>query len=113
MAVIDRETADHYLWQGDCDGWRLLDRADMAVIAEKMPPGRAETRHYHETARQLFYVLSGSLAIDLGGTLFHLNAGQALQIPPGRRHQVANDGTEAAEFLVISVPSTRDDRIEV
>jgi mannose-6-phosphate isomerase-like protein (cupin superfamily) len=113
MAVIDRERAEHYLWQGDCDGWRLLDRDDMAVIAERMPPDRAEARHYHQRARQLIYLIAGRLSIDLGGTLFELGPGQALQVPPGRRHEVTNPGPDVAEFLIFSAPSTRDDRIEV
>jgi len=113
MAVIDRETAEHYLWQGDCDGWRLVDREDMAVIAERMPPGRGEARHFHAVARQVFYVLSGQLVIDLGGVEQALGPGQALLIPPGRRHQVRNDGPDPTEFLVISVPTTRGDRVEL
>nr|WP_253261214.1 MULTISPECIES: cupin domain-containing protein [unclassified Roseobacter] len=77
-----------------------------------MPPGRAETRHHHTTARQVFFCLSGALEIELDGVDHHLTLGEALPVPAKAVHQVRNPGAEAAEFLVISAPSTRADRIE-
>lgn len=112
MTKTSRATAPHYFWQGDCEGWRLLDAPDLSVIHERMPPGRAETRHHHTTARQVFFCLSGALEIELDGVDHHLTSGEALPVPAKAVHQVRNPGPEAAEFLVISAPSTRADRIE-
>ncbi len=108
--VTRRERAEHYVWGDGCDGWRLLDRPDLSVIEERMPSGAAEVRHVHQAARQMFYVLSGQLTIDSDGTPFVLDAGDALEMPPAVPHQVRNDGTIDAVFLVISAPTTRGDR---
>lgn len=113
MDPVDTTTADHYRWGDDCDGWRLLDRDDLSVIEERVPPGAAETRHRHETARQLFFVLTGEATMEIAGEACRLRARQAVEVPPGTPHQFRNDSDASIEFLVISAPTTRDDRVPV
>jgi mannose-6-phosphate isomerase-like protein (cupin superfamily) len=108
----NKHTAEHYTWGGVCDGWRLLDRADLSVIEERIPTGAGEVKHYHERARQLFYVLAGRLTIELGSESVALAAGDSLEVPPGETHRVHNAGETDAAFLVISCPTTRGDRID-
>ncbi len=43
-----------------------------------MPPGTSEVRHYHQKSNQFFYVLRGSLSIEVGGTEFVLSPGQGI-----------------------------------
>ncbi|PQV66728.1 cupin domain-containing protein [Cronobacter sakazakii] len=78
-----------------------------------MPVGRAEQRHYHEQSRQCFFVLSGELTMALNGEHVTLTAGEAIEIPPLAPHQARNDGQETVEFLVISQPTTRGDRVNL
>lgn len=105
-----RENAEHYVWGNGCDGWRLLDRQDLSVIEERVPPGASEVRHVHQAARQVFYVLSGHLTIDRAGEQLTLATGDSLEMPPTIPHLVRNDGAVVAVFLVISAPTTRGDR---
>lgn len=110
--VVSKENAEHYVWGVSCDGWRLVDRADLSVIHERMPRGSAETRHFHQQARQFFFVLSGELSIEVAGTVCVVAAGRGLEIAPGAPHRVVNAGADVAEFLVVSQPTTRGDRTE-
>ncbi|EKC5748756.1 cupin domain-containing protein [Cronobacter sakazakii] len=110
---ISKANAEHYLWGGDCDGWHLVKNQNLSVIHERMPVGRAEQRHYHEQSRQCFFVLSGVLTMALNGERVTLTAGEAIEIPPLAPHQARNDGQEAVEFLVISQPTTRGDRVDL
>ncbi|ELZ9927772.1 cupin domain-containing protein [Cronobacter malonaticus] len=110
---ISKANAEHYLWGGDCDGWHLVKNQNLSVIHERMPVGRAEQRHYHEQARQCFFVLSGQLTMALNGERVTLTAGEAIEIPPLAPHQARNDGQEAVEFLVISQPTMRGDRVDL
>ena len=58
--VVSREhPLNHYIWGEHCDGWNLVDRADLSVKMERMPPHTAEQEHFHEHARQFFYILKG------------------------------------------------------
>ncbi len=50
--IKNTTTAEHYTWGSVCEGFRLLDRAELSVIQERIPPGAAELRHYHQRARQ-------------------------------------------------------------
>ncbi len=111
--VISTTSAAHYVWGAVCDGWRLVEHADLSVIHERMPAGAFETRHYHARARQFFYVLNGALIIDRDGVSHEITAGHGLEVPPGSRHQVLNASSAPAEFLVISAPTTRGDRVDV
>ncbi|MFI5236120.1 MAG: cupin domain-containing protein [Gemmatimonadales bacterium] len=107
---ISRERAPHYTWGDGCQGWHLVRTGELSVIEERMPPGTMETRHRHARARQLFYVISGTLQIEVEEVQHHLVAREGLEVPPGAAHQVMNSGPGVAEFLVISQPPSQGDR---
>lgn len=113
MRPIDRSSAEHYLWGGSCDGWHLVKRADMSVIAERVPSAAKETRHFHSAARQFFFILSGCAVVEMSGERVTLVSGQGLEVPPGIPHQFMNESSEEVHFLVVSHPSASGDRVEV
>ena len=109
--MISVENAEHYIWGEICDGWHLLQRDDMSVIQERVPAGGAEVMHHHEKARQFFYVLEGEGSMVFEDQEVILQKGQGLEIPPMAGHQFKNSSQTDVYFLVISVPSTRGDRV--
>ena len=110
---VDRASVVHYTWGGACDGWHLLQRADLSVIAERVPPGGQEVRHVHSAARQFFYVLGGQAVIEAGGELVTVTEGQGLEIGPGTPHRFMNRSDAEVTFLVVSHPATRGDRTDL
>jgi len=110
---ISIDDAEHYVWGQNCDGWHLVKHADMSVIQERVPPGSAEVMHYHERARQFFYILEGEGTMSFGDREIILQKGQGLEIEPMLKHQFKNNSSTDVHFLVISVPSTRGDRINL
>lgn len=113
MSVVDAASARHYRWGEACDGWHLLEGADLSVIEERVPPGAAEVPHRHGRARQFFYVLAGEATLALEGRLHLLGAGQGLHVPPGAVHQLRNEGALDLRFLVISAPRSHGDREDI
>ncbi len=109
--MISTKTAEHYAWGDGCDGWHLLRAPGLSVIQERMPPGAAEVRHLHERARQFFYVLAGSLTVELEGERRRIRAGEGLEVPPGAAHQALNDSGDDVHFLVVSHPHGHGDRV--
>ena len=109
--IVSTADAEHYVWGEICDGWHLLKRDDMSVIQERVPADTAEVMHYHTMARQFFYILDGEGTIIFEDKAIVLNKGQGIEIAPGVKHQFKNQSDVDAHFLVISVPSTRGDRI--
>jgi mannose-6-phosphate isomerase-like protein (cupin superfamily) len=132
---------------------------------ERMPPHTAEQEHFHQYARQFFFILKGQatfyfteeLTEDLpaderppvsalrpadlrpasnngeqeekreqqepeeqqqkhrhqrvpGEHKIELNPQEGLEIRPGLRHHIENNGEEDLEFILCSQPSTKDDR---
>lgn len=111
--MISIENAEHYLWGGNCDGWHLVNREDMSVIQERVPAGSSEVMHYHEQARQFFYILEGEGKMLFEDHEIILQKGQGLEISPMVKHQFKNDSQGEVHFLVFSVPTTRGDRINL
>ena len=110
-ATISIKTAEHYRWGMDCDGWHLLKSPDLSVIQECIPPGRSEVRHYHVVSRQFFFVLAGTLTVEIRGRVHVLRLHEGLEIPPGQPHRVFNDTPSDVSFLVISQPPSHGDRV--
>lgn len=107
---VDRANAEHYVWGGVCDGWRLLDQPDLTVIQERVPAGATEVRHVHARARQFFFVLAGVATLEFDGRTVTVSAGQGIHVAPGRPHRFANRSAGDVVFLVVSAPSTAHDR---
>ena len=109
--MVDRRTAEHYSWGDGCDGWHLVRTDTLSVIEERMPPGTTEVRHYHRKANQFFYVLQGTLSIEVGENECLLSPGQGVHIAAGEPHQVRNRAAVDAAFLVVSNPPSHGDRV--
>ena len=111
--VVSIESAEHYVWGDVCDGWHLLKRDDMSVIQEHIPVGGAEVMHYHNLTRQFFYILEGEATMVFGDREVVLKKGQGLEIKPQVKHKFKNHSKGDVHFLVVSVPSTRGDRVNL
>jgi len=110
LRPVSTASAEHYIWGSDCDGWYLVKRPELSVIRERMPPGTSEARHFHTSARQFFYVLSGPAVLEVEGVEFTLLAGDGLEVAPCARHQLFNRSEAPLEFIVVSQPHSHGDR---
>lgn len=103
----------HFKWGNKCDGWWLKEDGNFTVIEECMPPGTAEKKHYHKETEQFFYCLSGTLLIDLGDQSHTLEKHEGITIPAKQAHKVQNVSLGTTTFLVISVPNSHEDRVDL
>jgi mannose-6-phosphate isomerase-like protein (cupin superfamily) len=110
--MIDRNSAEHYIWGQNCDGWQLLKSSEVSIIQEHMPPNTFETRHIHTKSRQFFFILSGEATMEVNGEIENLQANQGIEISPQTPHQMMNKSNEVLEFLVVSCPPSHADRID-
>lgn len=135
IPVLSRENPlTHYVWGDNCDGWNLVDKAELSVKMERMPPHTAEQEHFHQRARQFFFILKGTatfvvvegVGTDEGAektegaatvegaeTRIEVKAQQGLEIPAGLRHRILNESEEDLEFILCSQPSTAGDRVNI
>jgi glutamate/tyrosine decarboxylase-like PLP-dependent enzyme/quercetin dioxygenase-like cupin family protein len=109
VSTVSTASAEHYTWGDNADGWWLYKSEALAVIQERMPPNCSEPSHSHQAATQIFFVLDGTLTIELASEQILLRAGEALIVEPTVAHEVRNDAPTPADFLVISAPASHGD----
>jgi mannose-6-phosphate isomerase-like protein (cupin superfamily) len=112
MTVINSDSAEHYIWGDQCDGWHLVKSKNLSVIQERMPPDSRESKHYHQHAEQFFYILSGVATMQLDNETVIIKANQGMHIKAGVVHQLSNLGTSDLHFMVTSTPPSHGDKIE-
>jgi mannose-6-phosphate isomerase-like protein (cupin superfamily) len=109
---ISKQNAEHYIWGNHCDGWHLVKNKDLSVIHERMPANTSEVRHYHQKSRQFFFVLSGTATLEMNGERVTITPLEGIEVPPLVPHQMMNESNRDVEFLVISQPTSKGDRME-
>ena len=109
---ISTSSAYSYGWGDGCTGWHLVRAQNLSVIEERMPPGTQEVRHWHARSRQFFYVLDGTLTLEVEGVTHVLPPRTGIELPEGTAHQAINDSRADVQFLVISEPPSHGDRHE-
>jgi mannose-6-phosphate isomerase-like protein (cupin superfamily) len=113
MSIVSKDRPlTHYAWGEGCDGWNLVDGPGLSVKMERMPPHTAEKTHLHRQSRQFFFILRGAAVFETDEGRLLLSAQQGLEIPPGRKHRILNEGGDDLEFILCSQPSTAGDRVE-
>ncbi|MDQ8736350.1 cupin domain-containing protein [Paenibacillus sp. LHD-38] len=110
---ISKHNAEHYIWGEICDGWHLVKGQDLSIIHERMSINTSEVKHYHQNARQFFFVLTGTATLEIGDKEVVLHRHEGIEVLPLIPHQMFNKSNEEVEFLVISQPNSKGDRIVV
>ncbi|QHV93729.1 cupin domain-containing protein [Spirosoma endbachense] len=111
--TVSINNAEHYVWGDNCDGWHLVKSDSLSIIQERMPPGTSEVKHFHQKARQFFFVLSGEATLEIGDKTTRLTANEGVEIPPLVAHKMRNDSSSDLVFTVTSMPKSHGDRVVV
>lgn len=113
LKVADKNTVEPYSWGDRSAAWPLLESESLSVKQELMAAGSTESLHLHRRSQQFFYVLDGQAVMEIGSERYYLKPGQGIRVPPGQGHRIINETKEPLEFLVISAPTTKQDREQI
>jgi mannose-6-phosphate isomerase-like protein (cupin superfamily) len=91
----------------------LLKTDGLSVIQERMPAAASEVNHYHEHARQFFFILAGEATLEINGSRLVLGPSQGIDVPPKTPHQLLNLSNQELHFIVVSAPASHGDRVVV
>lgn len=88
----------------------LIDRTTSGItqcsLAEEiLPPGCAVTPHHHDRLEEVYYIISGKGMMSVGGEQSEVGPGDAIYIPRGSRHTLANTGSEPIKLLLVCGPA--------
>lgn len=70
-----------------------------------VPPGGGPPPHIHEREDETYYLLQGTLTVQVGGQTMHASAGDCIYLPRGIAHSFRNTGEGRARMLVTATPS--------
>lgn len=74
------------------------------IMEALVPPGGGPPPHIHRREQESFYLLDGTLSIQMGDTTVQASTGDFVHIPRGMVHGFRNTGTGTARMLLIFSP---------
>ena len=72
-------------------------------ISTYQPMAYVET-HAHKVQEQIYHVLEGEGAMEIGGKKTLVRKHDVIFIPPGVKHSIRNDGLTDLTFIVVTTP---------
>jgi mannose-6-phosphate isomerase-like protein (cupin superfamily) len=92
----------------------LLSHRNSAIrnqsLAEaRLPVGASTQEHYHPKTEEIYYITHGTGRMRIENETREVKAGDAIAIPPGRRHKLWNTGGEVMRLLCCCAPAYEDD----
>jgi len=75
------------------------------TLAEaRLPEGACTAPHHHVETEEIYYILEGRGRMRVGQETREVGPGDAIAIPPGASHQIANSGKGILKFLCCCAP---------
>ena len=78
---------------------------NQSLAEARLPVGGATQEHFHPRAEEIYYITHGIGKIRIEGELREVRAGDAIAIPPGKRHKLWNTGGEILRLLCCCAPA--------
>lgn len=79
----------------------------------KLPVGKTFKAHYHEDMEEIFIIFNGKTKIYVGSEEAEMEKGDAVLIPPGSVHKMANICGEDVEYVAIGISSEQEGKTVV
>lgn len=82
---------------------------NQSLAEARLPVGGSTQEHYHSKTEEIYYITHGSGRIWIDGELREVIVGDAIAIPPGRRHKLWNTGNAELRLLCCCAPAYEHD----
>ena len=77
---------------------------NQSLAEARLPVGACTQEHYHPKAEEIYYITHGTGRIRIEGEMREVKPGDAIAIPPGRKHKLWNTGNEVLRLLCCCAP---------
>jgi len=78
---------------------------NQSLAEARVPVGGSTMEHYHGKAEEIYYITAGTGRMRIEGETCDVKAGDAVAIPPGRKHKLWNTGRETLRLLCCCAPA--------
>jgi mannose-6-phosphate isomerase-like protein (cupin superfamily) len=82
---------------------------NQSLAEARLPAGASTQEHFHPKTEEIYYITHGTGRMRIGGETREVRAGDAIAIPPGRRHKLWNTGDETLRLLCCCAPAYEHD----
>jgi mannose-6-phosphate isomerase-like protein (cupin superfamily) len=80
-----------------------------SLAEARLPVGASTQEHYHPKAEEIYYITHGLGRMRIEDELRDVKPGDAIAIPPGKKHKLWNTGTETLRLLCCCAPGYEHD----
>lgn len=82
---------------------------NQSLAEARLPFGASTQEHYHPRAEEIYFITQGSGRIRIEDEEREVRVGDAIAIPPGRRHKLWNTGAGELRLLCACAPAYEHD----
>ena len=109
MDVKNLDEAPAFITKDGSEIRELLAHRNSAIrnqsLAEaRVPVGGSTLEHYHAKTEEIYYITAGSGRMRIENETRDVKPGDAIAIPPGRKHKIWNTGKETLKLLCCCSP---------
>jgi mannose-6-phosphate isomerase-like protein (cupin superfamily) len=110
MQITNLETVPAFTTKDGSEIRELLAHRNSEIrhqsLAEaRLGAGTATQEHYHARTEEIYYITHGTGRIRIEGEVRDVWPGDAIAIPPGRKHKLWNTGTGQLRLLCCCAPA--------
>ena len=78
---------------------------NQSLAEARLPAGSSTQEHYHGRTEEIYFITAGQGRMRIEGEMAEVKAGDAIAIPPGRKHKLWNTGTGMLTLLCCCAPA--------
>jgi mannose-6-phosphate isomerase-like protein (cupin superfamily) len=109
MEIRNLESAPPFVTKDGSEIRELLAYRNSAIrnqsLAEaRLPAGASTQEHYHAKTEEIYFITRGTGRMRIEGEMADVRAGDAIAIPPGKKHKLWNIGKEPLTLLCCCAP---------
>jgi mannose-6-phosphate isomerase-like protein (cupin superfamily) len=75
-----------------------------SLAEARLKPGQSTEEHYHAKTEEIYYITHGSGRMRIDREVREVREGDAIAIPPGKKHKLWNTGAEPLRLLCCCSP---------
>jgi mannose-6-phosphate isomerase-like protein (cupin superfamily) len=110
MDIVNLDAAPPFITKDGSEIRELLAHRNSGIrnqsLAEaRIPVGTATVEHYHIKTEEIYYITHGTGRMRIEGEERFVRVGDAIAIPPGKKHKIWNTGTETLRLLCTCAPA--------
>lgn len=78
---------------------------NQSLAEARVPVGGATQEHYHPRAEEIYFITAGTGRMRIETDVREVKPGDAIAIPPGKKHKLWNTGPETLKLLCCCSPA--------